>query len=391
MSLRRAGLEASHDFEVAGRLLTDGKLRFAVAFVLLGLILVPADAGAAVAACTGDYAHGPYRAARSLRFGTDPEPAGSAGATQNPAKPIDPAKTLAALRALRPRGRQLVLRVNRLFESDGEAGIRRFRQTIKRYTRAGFETELQVRYHPAGRQVGNIGAWTRYVRQVVDVFGPNRHLVAMTITNEINLAVSPNTSDGAYPRAEEALISGIIAAHREARRRGFTHLRFGFTFAYRFDPVTDAAVFAGLRRGGRAFRAALGFVGADYYPELYPGSATPVPVATLQMMGTMRRCFMPLGGLGHHVPIWITEDGYDTTPGRVTEARQRDVLTQIVDTVRRAADTFGVTDYRWFNLRDNLSTSPAFAETSGLLTDTYRRKLAFTAYRRLITRFGDRR
>jgi hypothetical protein len=63
-------------------------------------------------------------------------------------------------------------------------------------------------------------------------------------------------------------------------------------------------------------------------------------------------------------------------------------LVQIVDTIRSAAKTFGVTDYRWFNLRDNLSSTPAFGETSGLLTDTYERKPAFLAYRRLIQRFG---
>ena len=86
----------------------------------------------------------------------------------------------------------------------------------------------------------------------------------------INIAASPNTSDGAYAKAEQALIQGIIAAHREAERRGFKQLRFGFTYAYCFNSVNDAAMFSGLRRGGRAFRNALGFVGVDYYPELSP-------------------------------------------------------------------------------------------------------------------------
>ncbi len=362
----------------------------AAAAALVGSVLVSAPASRAASAtpCSGDYAHGPYRATRSLRFGIDPEPAGTAGTTQGAAKPVNETKTLAALRALRPRGKELVLRVNRLFESSGAAGIRRFQRMIARYTRAGFDTELQVRYHPSTGEAGDIGAWTRYVRHVVDAFGANRHLVAMTITNEINLAVSPNTSDGAYPRAEQALVRGVIAAHREAKRRGFSQLRFGFTFAYRFNPVTDAAVFTGLRSGGRAFRQALGFVGVDYYPELYPGLTTPVPAATTAMMATMRRCFMRLGGLGARVPIWITESGYDTTPGKITPARQRTALVQIVDTVKHAAATYGVTDYRWFNLRDNLSSTPAFGETSGLLTDTYRRKPAFSAYRGLIARFG---
>jgi hypothetical protein len=227
------------------------------------------------------------------------------------------------------------------------------------------------------------------VRHVVDVFGPNPHLVAMTITNEINIAISPNTSDGAYPGAEQALIQGIIAAHREAQRRGFKQLRFGFTYAYCFNSASDAAMFSALRGGGKAFRKALGFVGVDYYPELVPGAASSVPAATLQMMARVRRGFMPLAGLGLRVPIWITENGYDTTPGKVTYSQQRAVLLQMLNAIRRAARTFNVTDYRWFNLRDNLSTARAFAETSGLLTDSYGRKPAFGAYKRLIQRYGS--
>ncbi len=338
--------------------------------------------------CAANYDHGPISPARRLRFGVDPEPAGSVGRTQGQVKPVNASRALHALVALRPRDKALVLRINRLFEADGEAGIRHFKRIIDRYTRRGFATELQVRYHPSAAQAGNIAAWTRYVRHVVDALGPNRHLIAMTITNEINLALSPNTSDGAYPRAEDALIQGIIAAHREALRRGFRQLRFGFTFAYRFDPRTDAAVFTGLRRGGSAFRRALGFVGVDYYPELYPGVAIGLRPATLRMLASVRRCFMALGGLGARVPIWITESGYDTAPGEVSEARQASALVQIVNAIKAAAATYGVTDYRWFNLRDNVSSAGGFAETSGLLTDTYRRKPAFSAYRRLIARFG---
>jgi hypothetical protein len=33
---------------------------------------------------------------------------------------------------------------------------------------------------------------------------------------------------------------------------------------------------------------------------------------------------------------------------------------------------------RWFNLRDNLSSTSAFGETSGLLTSAYARKPAFS-------------
>jgi hypothetical protein len=106
------------------------------------------------------------------------------------------------------------------------------------------------------------------------------------------------------------------------------------------------------------------------------------------MMGTVRRCFMRLAGLSAKTPIWITESGFDTRPGTSSGRRQRRALSRIVGTIHGASRTFGVTDYRWFNLRDNISTTTAFGETSGLLTDRYRRKPSFGAYRALIARYG---
>ena len=256
-------------------------------------------------AVLGDYVHGPLRAARTLRFGIDPELAGTRGRHPGGRKPVDQARTL------RRCGR-----CGRPARSSCCASTGCSRPTARPASAAsGGSSPLHaggLRYRDSGplppvRAAGREAwaDWTRYVRHVVDAFGSDRHVVAMTITNEINLAFSPNTSDGAYPRAEQALIQGIIAAHREARRRGFTQLRFGFTFAYRFDPVIDAAMFAALRRGGAAFRRALGFVGVDYYPELCPGPGNvtvsrPRPSADA---GDVRRCFMPLGGLGRRADL----------------------------------------------------------------------------------------
>jgi hypothetical protein len=150
--------------------------------------------------CAGSYGGGPARAGRPIRFGLDPGIAGSIGGSQLPSVPDNPARDLAELRRLRPPRRPFVLRLNRLFWSGGQTAIDRFKAMAWRYTRAGFEVELQVRYHPTKAEAGNLAAWRRYVRRVVDTFGPNRRVVAMTITNEVNLPVSPNTSDGSYPK-----------------------------------------------------------------------------------------------------------------------------------------------------------------------------------------------
>ena len=60
-----------------------------------------------------------------------------------------------------------MLRLNRFFWSDGEAGIRRFLALARRYTRRGYRVELQLRYHPRPEQEGDIGAWVAFVREVV--------------------------------------------------------------------------------------------------------------------------------------------------------------------------------------------------------------------------------
>jgi hypothetical protein len=358
-------------------------------------------AGASDPDCVGSYGGAVPRAGAPLRFGVDPGLAGSVGGAQLPSTPDDTAKDVAMTSALRPPGHVLVVRLNRLFWSGGDAAIAQFQSLVSSYARAGMEVELQVRYHPGSGQDGDLAAWQAYVRHVVDVFGPDRNVVAMTITNEVNFTFSPNTSDGAYTDAKDALIQGIEAAHAEALRRGFHRLEFGFTYAYRFSPPDDAAFFAYLgSHGGAAFRSALGFVGLDFYPgSVYPPAMAPGDTYRAEMaqaLGTMRSCFLPLAAIGARVPIWITENGVPTGAD-VSDAQQAAALTQLVDAARDYSGTFNVTDYRWFNLRDSSSSEtgslPGAAvtfATDGLLRDGYSPKPAFAAYRQAIATLGQR-
>ena len=185
---------------------------FEVAAVVAAAWASPAAAADPDPYCTStSYGNEPAKSA-ALRFGVDPELAGSVGTGQSTAKPLDDAKDAAALRALTPPGKEMVLRINRLFWVDGEAGIKRFQTIVARNSAEGFDSELQVRYHPAAADEGDIPKWAHYVRHVVDVFGSDPRVVAMTITNEVNLNISQNTSDGAYAGATDALIQGVIAA-----------------------------------------------------------------------------------------------------------------------------------------------------------------------------------
>src|SRR3954447_25528946 len=227
--------------------------RALLTIVLAGLVTAPA-ADAQSGGCIGETSADavPQKPGPALRFGITPGvQTGQLGTGPEPPRtPEDPARQLAALRALVPPGVPFVLRLHRFFWSDGHAGVERFATLAKRYTRAGYEVELQLRYHPTAEQEGNIAAWTRFVRRVVRRFGPNRRVVAIQVTNEVNLPDSPDSSDGAYDGGRDALIQGVIAAKDEARARGFGQLAIGFNWAYRYTPQGDAQFWAYLRDNG---------------------------------------------------------------------------------------------------------------------------------------------
>src|SRR5689334_860855 len=218
-----------------------------VAGLALGVVCLTGGLGSAPAASaqTGDLClsasappmTGPQQ---RLRFGISPLAAGSAGATQAQPKPESPEAALAELDRLRPGRRQLLLRLNRMFMSDGEAGIQRYAGLVDDYARHGFDSELQVRYHPGAGQEGDMGAWAQYVRRAAQVLGSRPSVKALTITNEVNFPISPNTSDGNYTGALQAIVVGITAARRELNRIGRPDVALGFSFAWRWLPTSDA-------------------------------------------------------------------------------------------------------------------------------------------------------
>jgi hypothetical protein len=330
--------------------------------------------------------------AAATRFGVDPGLAGNPFPSLKGPVPVDQAAEARALRALKPTRRALMIRLNRLFWSGGEAQLRSFARRAASYARQGYGVEVQVRYHPTSANNGNIAGWSRWVRHVVDVLGKDRSLESLTITNEVNLAISPNTSDGSYKSAEAALVHGVEAAYAELRRRHWAHrVKVGFTFAYRLNPTADAGLFEYLgAHGGPAFRRALGFVGVDDYPgTVYPPTLVPgVDSAGDELasaLATMRTCYLPLAKIGPATPLWVTENGF---PSNNSSTTQSAALRSMVAAVHKYGGTYNVTDYRWFNLRDNNSQGNGLFDQDGLLRDNDSRKPSFALYRKLIQRYG---
>jgi hypothetical protein len=331
--------------------------------------------------------------AQPLRFGITPQLAGTVGESQGAVLPDDRRARLGALEGLRPPRRQLVIRLNRLFMADGQAAIRRFARRADLYGRRGFEVESQIRYHPAPEQEGNLVAWTRFARRATRALARNDAVVALSVTNEVNLPLSENTSDGAYERAVEAIIRGIRAADRVLRRRGRDDVELGFTYAYRYLPAADVSFWEEIgARGGPRFRRALDYVGVQLYPGLFwpPALVTQsAGEATLEALTLVRDCYMPKAGLGTEHQVWVSENGYATNLGH-TEDRQAAELVDTLEALHAYSGTLGVTDYRYFNLRDNRPDGADLFDNVGLLRPDYSPKPAFALFRDLVARLGTR-
>ena len=327
-----------------------------------------------------------------LRFGITPGAAGSVGTGQGQVAPEDPARANAALRDLRPPSKVLVMRLNRLFWKDGDAAIREFGRRIDSYEAQGFRTESQVRYHPPEGSAGDIAAWEGYVRRVVRELAKRRSLAALSITNEANLPISPNTSDGAHAGVKDALVRGVIVADEELARMGRRDVEVGFTLMWRYTPESDRQFWEDIgAKATPAFRRALDYVGLQIYPGLvWPPAPRPGVSAgaeVVEALTLLRRCFMPKAALGDEVDLWVSENGYATNLGR-TEADQAVALDSTVREVHRYSGELGISDYRWFNLRDNNSDGTDLFAAVGLLRDDYSPKPAFATFRGLVGLFG---
>src|SRR3954451_25473070 len=104
-------------------------------------------------------------------------------------------------------------------------------------------------------------------------------------------------------------------------------------------------------------------------------------------LSTVRNCFMPKAKLGPGVAIWITENGFQSGAQGDDEGQAAALQDMIGKTIAYAG-TYNVTDYRWFNLRDNKTGGSGLFETTGLLHDDYSPKPSFAALREIVAEHG---
>ena len=214
-------------------------------------------------------------------------------------------------------------------------------------------------------------------------------MVWLQITNEVNISFCPNTSDGAYANAVEALARGVPAAKREARRRGYDQLTTGFNYAWRFGD-SDADFWRAVgEAGGERLRRATDWVGVDAYPGTFIPPAVTEPGDSTCSRRLPRyasaTCRSPASVVGRR----STSRSSATRPAPAEARRRRPPRSG--GSYGRCTDyrgTYGITTANWFGLRDNNSAGPNFQSYFGLLRDDYSPKPAFDAYRRLIRRLG---
>jgi len=328
-----------------------------------------------------------------LHFGI--YPGGGAG-TVGPSgftRPEDPAKRLAALKTLRGT-KAFVLHLYEDYRQPADAdAIPAWLQTqVSEATANGFEVEMVLRYRPAASG-GDVAGYTNFVRQRVRQYGTDPGVTALQITNEANITGAPDAADGAYPAVREALVKGVIAADAEARAAGISHQQIGFNWAYGTS-TQERAFFSDLGRlGGSAFTAATDWVGIDAYPgtwgpDLASGDlASAVRAATIDAMRRLRTDLLPAAALPA-AAIRFAENGYPTDDAQRTEADQVTVMSAAIQAIQESRGTYGVTDYRWFDLRDADTSAASFESHYGITRDDYSPKAGFTRLRDLVAQLG---
>jgi hypothetical protein len=257
----------------------------------------------------------------------------------------------------------------------------------------GFLAEVVLRYRPVPllsiREA--LAGYLRFVRAAMRHLAHTRNVVGVQITNEANVPGQPDASDGDYPGVEQALVRGVRAAKRESHRAGRGDIEVGFNVAAQAPP----AFWRRLRtEGGPSFGRAVDWVGVDLYPQTWTSTGARGPRAAGAAMRAelrrLRRGALPTAGIPRRARLHVSENGFPTGPTR-DEAQQAELLTAAIEAVAAVSRRYGVSDYRWFGLRDANSSEPSFEAQYGVLRDDYTPKPGFHALRQLIERLGATR
>ncbi|HEY5353778.1 MAG TPA: hypothetical protein VIK57_15110 [Streptosporangiaceae bacterium] len=228
---------------------------------------------------------------------------------------------------------------------------------------------------------GDVAGWAEFAADVAR--GHGHQLAAIQVTGEANLTGIPDAADGAFPRADEALVRGMLAAADAKRDSGAT-AAIGFAVSPEVNPAGNAFWPAVARLGGPAFADAVDYAGLDMYPDVFgpPVTLDRLDGAVDWLLRSFREEVLPITGIGPGTPIRICENGWPTGPGRTPE-QQADVLEIILRAVHARREELNVTHWELFTLRDADSSNDGLFHQFGVLRDDYSPKPAFERLRGL--------
>lgn len=249
---------------------------------------------------------------------------------------------------------------------------------VQQLTTAPVLWDLVLCYRDPG---GDVTGWAGFAAEVVTGYG--QHLAAIQVTGEANLTGIPDAADGAFPRADEALVRGVLAAAAAKRDSGAT-AAIGFAVSPEVNPAGGTFWPAVARLGGPAFAAAVDYAGLDMYPDVFgpPLTLDRLDGAVDWLLRSFRDEVLPIAGIGAGTPIRICENGWPTGPGRSPE-QQADVLETILRAVHARREELNVTHWELFTLRDADSGNDGLFYQFCVLRDDYSPKPAFERLRGL--------
>ncbi len=228
----------------------------------------------------------------------------------------------------------------------------------------------------------DIQGWAEFTSRVVAEYGAE--LDSIQITGEANLTGIPDAGDGAYPRAPQALVHGVLGA-AAAKQRGGLPVAIGFAVVPEPHPAAGPFWPAVAELGGPAFAASTDYAGLDMYPDVFGGRIElgNLDAAVDTILRGFRHQTLPIAGLGSDTPIRICENGWPTGPGRSGQ-RQAEVLDTVLRAVHARRHELNISHWELFALRDANSKQDSPFHQFGIVRDDYTPKPAFERIRQRI-------
>ncbi|HEX3833215.1 MAG TPA: hypothetical protein VHW04_14660 [Solirubrobacteraceae bacterium] len=327
-----------------------------------------------------------------LHFGIYPWAGAGTVNPADPQVPDDPALALAAVKALKG-AHTLTVHLYGQYTGTDSSEADTLLSDAKWWSDNGLRVEMVLRYRPARSELA--AGYVPWVQSIATRLAALPGLAALQIGNEPNNTTSAAAGDGAYPGAINAIAHGVPTARKALVAAGRSDVKVGFNWAAGNSPCTTEPMWSQLKAaGGSAFTSSVGWVGIDVYPGTWSApSQTTFPTASLvnatitDSLRCLRTRHMVTAGLPTSVSITVAETGYPTDADR-SEATQAAVLQQTIASVESVRAKYGVTDLRWFSLRDANTASGQLENGYGLLHDDYSPKPAFAAYQEIIAAEG---